>query len=143
MQEKERDRARGRKYRAARTVEEKERDIAYSRKYYRDHRRDGDALRRYKLARAGRLKMAALVAYGGPKCTCCGETLFEGLCIDHVNGDGAKQRRETGTYGGDGFYLWLKRMGYPPGFQVLCHTCNFAKGNGDHCPHQDLTIAWG
>jgi hypothetical protein len=86
-----------------------------------------------------RLKMDVLNAYGGPVCACCGETLLEGLTIDHVNGDGAKHRRELGTsLGGSRFYSWLKKHGYPAGFQVLCFTCNVAKGTGDHCPHRDV-----
>ena len=31
---------------------------------------------------------------------------------------------------------WLKRNDYPPGFQVLCHNCNWAKHALGRCPHQ-------
>jgi len=86
------------------------------------------------------LKMAAFNAYGGQKCACCGETLFEGLSIDHIAGGGAAHRRELQ---GCAIYRWLKKNNYPPGFQVLCGTCNMAKRTGDHCPHEDLRIAWG
>jgi hypothetical protein len=82
------------------------------------------------------LKLATLNAYGGPRCICCGETLVRGLTIDHINGDGGTHRKEHGT--GTGLYHWLKKNNYPPGFQVLCWTCNVAKGMADHCPHQDL-----
>jgi hypothetical protein len=89
------------------------------------------------------LKLSAMNAYGGAKCACCGETLVEGLTIDHVNGDGAKHRQENGMISSSSIYLWLKKNGYPRGFQVLCGTCNLAKGTSDHCPHEDLRIAWG
>jgi hypothetical protein len=79
--------------------------------------------------------MEAFDAYGGAKCACCGETLFEGLTIDHINGDGKAHRKVAGA--GTGLYRWLKLHDFPPGFQVLCATCNLAKGTGDHCPHKD------
>lgn len=92
------------------------------------------------MARKSALKLAALNAYGGPRCSCCGETLLEGLTIDHINGDGAAWRREN-KQEGSGLYRWLENNGYPPGFQVLCATCNLAKGTGDHCPHRDLNLS--
>lgn len=106
-----------------------------------------DERRRYRIANkerartsvercATRIKLEAFKAYGGAKCACCGETLIEGLGIDHVNGDGAVHRRER-SGGGTALYYWLRRHKYPPGFQVLCATCNVAKGTSDHCPHQD------
>jgi hypothetical protein len=69
------------------------------------------------------------------KCACCGESHIEFLSIDHVNGGGNKHRREIGIHcGGKPFYQWLKRSGYPSGYRVLCHNCNFASGHGG-CPH--------
>jgi hypothetical protein len=58
------------------------------------------------------------------------------LTIDHINGDGARHRRELfGTNAGDTypFYVWLVRQGFPPGYQTLCHTCNLSKGNSERC----------
>ncbi len=40
--------------------------------------------------------------------------------------------------GGSVLYSWLKKQGYPPGFQVLCHNCNLAKGYYGACPHQNV-----
>jgi hypothetical protein len=37
--------------------------------------------------------------------------------------------------GGYRAYRWLKDRGYPGGFRVLCHNCNFATTRGV-CPHQ-------
>lgn len=85
-----------------------------------------------------RLRLATLTAYGG-KCACCGESRNEFLAIDHVNGGGNEHRRSLSTNprGGAGqtTYRWLRRAGYPPGFQVLCHNCNMARGFYGHCPH--------
>ncbi len=87
-----------------------------------------------------RQRAAALAAYSAtavPSCVCCGETILAFLAIDHVNGGGSKHRQETG---GGGFYVWLKRNGYPDGFQVLCHNCNFGRQiNGGTCPHREVT----
>lgn len=81
------------------------------------------------------LRLAALQAYGGPEpaCNCCGETIPQFLALDHINGGGHKQRKELG---GGGYWTWLRRNGYPPGFQILCHNCNFGRQiNGGVCPH--------
>jgi len=103
--------------------------------YYAGHR---DKARTYSATWQAALKLAAFNAYGGTRCVCCGETLIEGLTIDHMNGNGVNRRRgNKGIASGTSLYLWLKQNNYPPGFQVLCGTCNMAKGTGDHCPHQD------
>jgi len=79
-----------------------------------------------------------MAAYGG-QCACCGISDLIFLNIDHVDGHGAEHRRgtQTGRSGGVQLYLWLRRSGWPPGFQVLCWNCNSAKhyGNGTCEPH--------
>lgn len=88
--------------------------------------------------RARSRRLAALVAYSGPDpfCSCCGETVLQFLALDHIDGGGYKQRKELG---GGGFYSWLSRNGFPPGFRVLCHNCNMARQfNGGTCPHDSL-----
>lgn len=81
----------------------------------------------------------AIAAYGDC-CACCGETIPEFLGIDHMNNDGGKHivERYGGKkrLGGLSLYRWLKDNGYPPGFQILCHNCNMAKGFYGSCPHQ-------
>jgi hypothetical protein len=84
------------------------------------------------------LRSSAWDAYGGPKCNCCGETEEMFLTIDHVDNDGANHRREIEAKDqASKFYLWLRRAGYPAGFQVLCQNCNVGKWrNGGTCPHE-------
>jgi glutamate/tyrosine decarboxylase-like PLP-dependent enzyme len=41
------------------------------------------------------------------------------LTLDHINNDGAKEREETGKSGFN-FYVHLRRLGYPEGYQTLC-----------------------
>lgn len=78
--------------------------------------------------RADRLK--ALEHYG-PDCAFCGESLEIFLTIDHINNDGASHRRSVRAKGknqsGINIGAWLRKNGYPPGFQVLCVNCNHAK----------------
>lgn len=80
-----------------------------------------------------RLRLEVLAAYGG-SCACCGEATYEWLTIDHVAGNGADHRREIGR---SAIYRWLKKQGYPPGFQVLCWNCNCARGFYGRCPHEE------
>lgn len=76
-------------------------------------------------------------AYGGYICKCCGETERLFLSIDHINNDGAEHRRREKLQTGEQLYRWLKRNGYPDGFQVLCMNCQWGKrNNGGVCPHQ-------
>ena len=73
--------------------------------------------------------------YGG-KCTCCDETTYEFLTIDHINDNGASHRREIKNSGGTAFYIWLREHNYPKdNYQLLCMNCNFAKSHGG-CTHQ-------
>lgn len=85
--------------------------------------------RRYTAA----LRDEVFAAYGGYKCVCCGETQKEFLQLDHVDNDGAEHRRKIGR---TSIYGWLKKHGFPEGFQVLCANCNYAKGFYGYCPHQ-------
>lgn len=74
-----------------------------------------------------------VIAHYGGRCACCGTE--EDLSIDHRNGNGTEHRRELFgyPYAGYRFYLWLKRNGYPDGYQVLCTPCNRSKGRNEHC----------
>lgn len=85
-----------------------------------------------------RCKAQVFEAYGGYKCKCCSEDEPMFLSIDHVNNDGAAERK-AGLYSGSGtaFYKWLRKNGFPDGYQVLCMNCQVGKHkNGGVCPHQ-------
>lgn len=80
----------------------------------------------------------AIMAYGGYKCACCGETEPLFLSLDHIENDGSSHRKSIGTLGGAKLYKWLEQNNYPPGFQVLCANCNHGKyRNKGICPHND------
>jgi hypothetical protein len=79
-------------------------------------------------------------AYGGYICSCCNEKERMFLSIDHINNDGAEERK-SGKYngGGSAFYNWLRKNNFPSGYQVLCMNCQFGKyKNGGVCPHQNV-----
>lgn len=73
------------------------------------------------------LKFEVFQHYSGglPRCIACGETDIIVLTIDHINNDGAEHRKTQGT--GTGLYRWLRKNGYPEGYQVLCANCNTRK----------------
>lgn len=80
-------------------------------------------------------KMAALKMYG-EVCTCCREDKILLLTIDHINNDGALQRKQNPN--SRNLYIWLKKNNYPHGFQTLCWNCNSGKFlNGGNCPHKE------
>lgn len=85
-----------------------------------------------------RLKLEVLNAYGGPKCSWCPETDVRYLEIDHIEGGG---RRHTEQIGGSGhaLYSWLRTNNFPPGFRVLCRTCN-NKSHVDRCRAADTHL---
>lgn len=83
-----------------------------------------------------RRRRSMVYGYYGDKCACCGETQFEFLSIDHIDGGGTKHREQEHIRG-TGIIDWLLKHGLPDGFQVLCHNCNQAKGYYGKCPHQE------
>lgn len=73
-----------------------------------------------------------IILYGG-KCVCCGETELNFLTLDHINNDGALQRKERSA--GSATYKWVMKE-RPADLQVLCYNCNCAKGHYGICPHE-------
>ena len=84
-----------------------------------------------------RVRAEMIAAYGG-RCVCCGETEPKFLAIDHINNNGAEDRRNLGILGGHQMVAHLKKLGYPKDeYQLLCHNCNCAKGWYGACPHTE------
>jgi 5-methylcytosine-specific restriction endonuclease McrA len=101
--------------------------------YSRTHKEQISARLRQKNEHI-RLEVLQYYSDGKMECACCGEKIIEFLTIDHVVSIGNKMRKLLG-HNGAVLYRWLKKQGYPPGFQVMCFNCNFAKGHGG-CPHE-------
>ena len=60
----------------------------------------------------------------GHKCSQCPESHRAFLQVDHIDGGGNAHRREIGW---SQLFRWLIAQGFPPGFQILCASCNFEK----------------
>jgi hypothetical protein len=95
--------------------------------------------REYILARSKKYelsnKIKIIKEYGG-KCICCGENELEFLTIDHINNNGAEERKITKQGTGGKLYRWLIKNNFPKdNYQLLCYNCNCAKGFFGYCPH--------
>lgn len=89
------------------------------------------AVKRY----TDKLRKAAREHYGD-KCACCGESIPQFLCLDHIENDGKLQRQLAKNQGGVNFYKWLKKNNWPIGLQTLCANCNLGKEICGICPHK-------
>lgn len=94
-----------------------------NRQYYHRHR---DKLLEQVNAHARRRRSAlkaALYKKLGGKCKRCGITDVRVLCVDHVNGGGWQERKES-TY----TTLYTRMLADTTGkYQLLCHNCNWIK----------------
>jgi hypothetical protein len=83
-----------------------------------------------------RARTEALSHYsnGDIKCACCAERESVFLALDHVNNDGYELRKLDKTH--SQLAVWLRKNGWPGGYQVLCHNCNMAKSINGVCPHE-------
>jgi len=85
-----------------------------------------------------RAKVITHYSNGTNKCVCCGEAEPRFLTIDHINGGGKKERKESGRNRSYSFYKNLIKNNYPEGLQVLCFNCNCGRQlNGGICPHKN------
>jgi len=110
------------------------------RKYLRDIQKTGFREQENKRKQEERLKLKIEAfthySYGKIACACCGETEINFLSLDHIENNGAKERRQF-RRGGVLFYRLLRQKDYPTGYQVLCMNCNYGKRmNNGICPHQ-------
>lgn len=83
------------------------------------------------------LRKQVLVGYGH-KCKCCGESRWQFLAVDHVDGGaGSKQKRYAKGETGQALHLKILRENFPDRYRLLCHNCNQARGYYGRCPHED------
>lgn len=82
-----------------------------------------------------RLKHKVLTHYSiedTPICARCGQDDVDTLNLDHIDDDGAEDRKKMGIAGrgagqGTRSYEAYSADGYPEGLQVLCASCNLKK----------------
>lgn len=70
-----------------------------------------------------KLKDKIIANYGG-KCSICGFSDSRALCIDHVNGNGLKERKRISAMG---MMREIVKNNYPDKYQILCANCNQIK----------------
>ncbi len=137
--------------------------------YYRDNKekvkaqrykiRDVIIERQRKWRRDLKLEVFTHYSNGKPKCKHCGFDDIRALCLDHVNNDGAEQRRnirpKNRHRGGSSIdvYIRAKRNKFPKDLQVLCSNCNRIKEhkrinesyepNYEHDKRRDIAVIAG
>lgn len=72
-----------------------------------------------------RLRKEVMEGYGG-KCAHCGFDDDRALVLDHVNDNGAEERKQW-IGKADFFYQKIINDGLPSDYQVLCANCNTIK----------------
>lgn len=120
----------------------KEKLREYMREYSRTHRKQANEgakknypkykenKREYQRELTNRYKNQFLEMYGNA-CSCCGETIFDFLTIEHKQGQ-MKATRRTGLVA----YRDAVKEYRPDSYEVLCWNCNCAKGKLGYCPHK-------
>lgn len=106
-------------------LEHKESKREYSKRYNQKHKEE---ISLYQHNYRQGVKKEVLAYYSNsnePKCLWCGESRLVCLTLDHVGGGGAKHRKELRAE----LYRWLKKQGYPDGYQTLCANCQLIKRN--------------
>lgn len=90
--------------------------------------------RMYQKTHLFKLKIHIINEYGG-KCICCGENNPLFLTIDHINNNGAEERKSK-KYNQDKFYNLLISNNFPNQYRLLCYNCNLCLGFYGKCYHQ-------
>ena len=103
------------------------------REYRNKHR---ERYRAYNRSFLARKRAEALAALGGA-CKCCGETADAFLTIDHINNDGAEERRKNKNHRAGVWTYYIQVRKQPERYQILCWNCNSAKQFcKTGCPHK-------
>ena len=105
--------------------------------FYREMRRRNQSKRRIQARRL----VIGHYSQGTYRCACCGESQYDFLELDHINGGGGRENLQL--FGGrsvsSALFCWLVTNGFPPGYQILCANCNRSKGKHGTCVHRRPT----
>lgn len=91
----------------------------------REYAQQCDRCRDYTRQQYASVRARVISTYGG-KCAECGETRLHMLQLDHVNNDGAEERRGRNA---NAHYFNADKEYRPDRYQVLCGPCNYAKNS--------------
>lgn len=105
----------------------------HSREWYRNAPEEVKQVQRDRAAKRWKESKKAVFDHYGRVCVCCGETDELFLTIDHIDNDGNKQRKASGT---NSQYSLILRDGFPSNLRTLCYNCNCGRAkNGGICSH--------
>jgi hypothetical protein len=80
-----------------------------------------------------KLRLELLEVFGG-KCMCCGESHPYFLTLEHIKGVGHKKNKMPPVHV---LLREAKKDGWDrTKYELLCISCNFAKGHYGQCPHR-------
>lgn len=83
-----------------------------------------------------KLRTKVFLNYGNG-CSCCGESHFEFLEIDHVGGWGKDHRDASGRRtSGIKLLNFIIKENFPPTFRLLCGSCHLSISYNGYCPHE-------
>jgi len=105
--------------------------VSCRKKYLVEYRKKDSTKSRRKISNR-KIRERLFEGYGN-KCVCCGESRFEFLALDHVDGGGRVERKTRST---QQIALTAIREGFPDKYRILCHNCNQAIGWYGVCPHE-------
>jgi hypothetical protein len=80
-----------------------------------------------------RLAKQKVLEHYGYTCNHCKYSDIRALQIDHINNNGAEERKSLGgkNFSGWNFYEYLIKNNFPDGYQTLCANCNMIKQLGE------------
>jgi len=110
-------------YRHQYYLQHREENYQRNRDYQKAHRKEINERNRL---RRQQIKKEVLIHYGKGVLACihCGFADIRALSIDHINGGGTKHYREIGNAH---LSEWLRKQGFPEGYQTLCMNCQWIK----------------
>ena len=104
-------------------IEHKDEILARNRAYKISH---PEKRKRWAVQWKNKVKLEVIAHYSDKTMACadCGFDDIRALTIDHINGGGSQHRKRI-----NGYHIpaWLRKNGYPEGYQVLCMNCQFIK----------------
>lgn len=87
-----------------------------------------------------KLRLALFARYGSV-CACCGKMDHRFLSLHHKNGDGGKERKETGMDKKSCAQRYNHYLAQPKrdDLELKCYNCHFSQDWYGLCPHNDPT----
>lgn len=128
--------------RARKRHNEKRSDPSYmlkKKKYSSEYERKDKENRKCKTL-STKVSFFSLISNGNVRCECCGIDDIDFLTLDHIQNDGAKEKKEISN-GQGGQWLYAKIMKNKSKvsherYRILCFNCNSARGAMGVCPHE-------